>query len=603
MAMFLGVTRKVGWSSAVVFVGVLIVAAPALGADRVYWANEVPVPGAISFANLDGTGGGGQLDTTGATVSGAFGLTMDPAANKIYWTNFTVFGPNAISFANLDGTGGGGQLDTSGAVTPFGPRGAAVDPAANKIYWANGFPQVISFANLDDTGGGGQLDTAGAPPSQPWGVAIDPAANKIYWADNGANAILSANLDGTGGGGLLDTTGATLNGPLGLAIDPAANKIYWANEGNNTISFANLDGTGGGGELDTTGATVSVPQSVAIDPAANKIYWTNDGNNTISFANLDDTGGGGQLNTTGAPIGVPKFLVLLETPSGAGAPVLSGGSTTGSTLSCSQGVWAADLLGAFLYRAPASYSYAWTLGGTTIPGATSTTIVAGSPGDYACQVTAHNQAGATSQTSAAHTVSSPAAPTTAKPPTATTGPATNIAQTSAVLTGTVNPNGSATTYYFQYGTSTAYSKQTSAQNAGSDTTTRSASVSISALLPGTTYHVRIVAMSAAGTTDGTDQTFTTSKRPLKLSVSPTHTQAGTRACFAFKASSNGDPVGAATVHFARHTARTSHTGRATICVTLNQGTYHPSATRAGYRSARTTVKVSAAPKPIPTFTG
>ncbi len=42
------------------------------------------------------------------------------------------------------------------------------------------------------------------------------------------------------------------------------------------------------------------------------------------------------------------------------------------------------------------------------------------------------------------------------PPTATTGSATSITTTSAVLNGTVNPNGLATGYVFSYGTSTDY---------------------------------------------------------------------------------------------------------------------------------------------------
>jgi hypothetical protein len=100
-------------------------------------------------------------------------------------------------------------------------------------------------------------------------------------------------------------------------------------------------------------------------------------------------------------------------------------------------------------------------------------------------------------------------------------------------------------------------------------------------------------------------TVTPTKRPLKLSVSPRRVQAGKRACFAFKAGSNGHPVAGATVRFANHTARTSHAGKATICLRLHQGTYHPSATKAGYRSARATVRASAAtkPRPKPTFTG
>jgi hypothetical protein len=188
-------------------------------------------------------------------------------------------------------------------------------------------------------------------------------------------------------------------------------------------------------------------------------------------------------------------------------------------------------------------------------------------------------------------------PPTATTPTAVTGSAMNVAPTSATLTGTVNPNGAASTFYFQYGTSTGYGSNTPSDTAGADTVNHSESVFIAGLRPGTTYHYRVVGNNTAGTTNGADHTFKTTKLPLKLSVSPTRTRAGTRACFAFKASSDGHPVARATVRFANHTARTSRAGKATICLTPHRKTYHPSATKTSYRPAHTTVIARAAPKP------
>ena len=97
---------------------------------RIYWANSGV--GKISLANLDGSGGG-DLNTSGATVNQPFGVAVDPGApggGRIYWAN--VGGSNLaagrLSFANLDGSGGG-DLNTSGA-TVIQPLGVAVDPAA-----------------------------------------------------------------------------------------------------------------------------------------------------------------------------------------------------------------------------------------------------------------------------------------------------------------------------------------------------------------------------------------------------------------------------------------------------------------------------------------
>ena len=101
------------------------------------------------------------------------------------------------------------------------------------------------------------------------------------------------------------------------------------------------------------------------------------------------------------------------------------------------------------------------------------------------------------------------------PPTATTGAATSLTPTGATLNGTVNPGGAATTYVFQYGTSSSYGHTAPATpvSAGSGTTTVTASTAVSGLTPNTTYDVRLVATDAGGSTDGAMETFTTPPAP------------------------------------------------------------------------------------------
>jgi hypothetical protein len=95
------------------------------------------------------------------------------------------------------------------------------------------------------------------------------------------------------------------------------------------------------------------------------------------------------------------------------------------------------------------------------------------------------------------------------PPSVTTGTASNIAPQSATLNATVNPNGLATTAWYEYGLDTNYGSSTSSQSVGSGTTATAVSAGISGLGAGTTYHYRVVAASATGTTQGADQSFTT----------------------------------------------------------------------------------------------
>jgi hypothetical protein len=94
-------------------------------------------------------------------------------------------------------------------------------------------------------------------------------------------------------------------------------------------------------------------------------------------------------------------------------------------------------------------------------------------------------------------------------PTVTTTAASAIAGTTATLNGMVNPNGLATTYYFQYGLTTSYGSQTTTTSAGSGTTAISVSANITGLVVATTYHYRLVGVNSDGTTNGSDLTFLT----------------------------------------------------------------------------------------------
>jgi hypothetical protein len=177
-----------------------------------------------------------------------------------------------------------------------------------------------------------------------------------------------------------------------------ADSVYWTNDAGDSISFANLNGSGGG-NLPVVGATVAGPQGTAIDPATGRIYWANYDGNKISFANLDGSGGA-DLNTAGATVNEAGFPALLKTPSATAAPAITGRAAPHSRLSCSQGSWAPDLLGSFLYQAAQGFAYQWSRNGADLAGATSDSLVASSVGNYACRVIAQNYADSAAKTSA-----------------------------------------------------------------------------------------------------------------------------------------------------------------------------------------------------------
>jgi hypothetical protein len=109
-------------------------------------------------------------------------------------------------------------------------------------------------------------------------------------------------------------------------------------------------------------------------------------------------------------------------------------------------------------------------------------------------------------------------------PTATTAAASSVKPTTATANASVNPQGFDTTYYFQYGPTTAYGAQAPASPAdtGSDTSDHTVSQVLSGLAPNTSYHFRVVATDAAGTTYGADQSFTTQLEPTTTALTSDH---------------------------------------------------------------------------------
>ncbi len=98
-----------------------------------------------------------------------------------------------------------------------------------------------------------------------------------------------------------------------------------------------------------------------------------------------------------------------------------------------------------------------------------------------------------------------------KAPEGTTAAASGIKSNSATLNGTVNPSGAATTYKFEYGTTTAYGTTVPAagESVGSGTRTLLEAKTISGLKAETVYHYRVVATNSEGTAVGQDVKFTT----------------------------------------------------------------------------------------------
>lgn len=137
------------------------------------------------------------------------------------------------------------------------------------------------------------------------------------------------------------------------------------------------------------------------------------------------------------------------------------------------------------------------------------------------------------------------------PPTVTTAAATNATDTQVTLNGSVDPNGQETSDAFQWGPTSGYGHETRLASAGSGTNDESEAAGLAGLVPGTTYHFRIIAINASGTSVGSDMTFTTSGKTPAPTPAPAASTGGVSGVTGDGATLAGTvtPAGAATHYY------------------------------------------------------
>jgi hypothetical protein len=187
------------------------------------------------------------------------------------------------------------------------------------------------------------------------------------------------------------------------------------------------------------------------------------------------------------------------------------------------------------------------------------------------------------------------AATAAAEPVALTGNATAITPTSATLNGTVNPEGQSTSYHFEYGTTTSYGSETASADAGAGAANVKVSVAISPLAPNTTYHYRLVATNATGTTLGADVSFRTPKPPVPtVSTRPPIGVTQTSATLMGAVNPRGEATsyvfqyGTSVAYGSQTAAASAGAGTATLVVSAAVGPLTPNTTY-HYRLAATNV--------------
>ncbi len=99
--------------------------------------------------------------------------------------------------------------------------------------------------------------------------------------------------------------------------------------------------------------------------------------------------------------------------------------------------------------------------------------------------------------------------TTAVPATIEGESFTDAGLTNVTLNAQIDPSGTSTSYYWEYGPSAAYGSRTLEVSIGEGYSAMLASARVEGLAADSEYHFRVVAVSAAGTEHGSDTTFRT----------------------------------------------------------------------------------------------
>ena len=108
-------------------------------------------------------------------------------------------------------------------------------------------------------------------------------------------------------------------------------------------------------------------------------------------------------------------------------------------------------------------------------------------------------------------------------PKVTAEAASGATPSEATLNATINPNGVATSYYFEYGPTTSYGSKTKEVSVGSGMSPLKASEVIAGLSASSTYHFRVIATNGNGTTEGADKAFSTTGKPTVETKAPAST--------------------------------------------------------------------------------
>jgi DNA-binding beta-propeller fold protein YncE len=427
----------------------------------------------------------GEFGTAGSGAgefSGPTGVAVDPISHDVYVVDS---GNNRVERFSAEGAS---FLEALGGVD--GPAAVTVDPANGDVYVGETSP-TTRVSRYDSAGtrlyafGSGRIGEIS-------GLATSPAGHRVYVSDSSEESFsvkifapITVPTVTTGGTSEVTATKVTFHG----TVNPEGSMVYaeYFQYGLDT----NYGGAEFGQQFGLTG-TSDIPIEVPLSPDAplqpNRTYHYR----LVAYTPAGELVGGDQTFTTNP---APPSLGELSVVTGSESATLHAEINPNNNAAT------------FRFEYGTTSSYGSTTADGSVASAYGNTDAASEVSGLAAGTVYHFRVVAENGVDGAVMSSD----RTFRTPSLSSPAADDLTGTSATLSASSEVQGAAK-YRFEYGTDTSYGDTTSEIGfAGSGNDVHSEAVK--GLEPGTTYHFRLVTVSGATTTLGSDGSFTTLPAP------------------------------------------------------------------------------------------
>jgi SMP-30/Gluconolactonase/LRE-like region len=493
-------------------------------------ATAVPSRAELGFSPITGAG-------TGVTLHAPSGLAVDEANGNVFLNDGSSEGNVTDIFGAEGGTPAGvaSPYQITGFVFGNEPSGVVVDnsassPSKGVLYIVDVVHSKVkkftrnSGSELYEPAG--ELTATGPAFVEPLGAAVDSDGN-VYVSDYGSSSVVEFSPSGSQIGRI--PTNTTVGSPSALAFDDAGDLFVEGYGDGDLYKYP----ANGAGEIDPAVFLQVMPsgaEGIAVNPATNDLF-VGQGDNVTQF---DATSlaeelrfGSGVLaldSRTRIAVNSATERIYVSNRGNKDVTVF-GGITTLAGVSAeaptNPAASTATLVGRvnpdglavseckFEYGPTTAYGESLPCEGA-IPADSVDHEVSGVISGLISETTYHFRVAVTNANGTNYS-SDQSFVTPGAVRGLATQPASSVANVTATLNGTLDPDGEPITdCHFDYGPSTSYGESVPcAPDPGSGSGPVSVHADISSLSVETTYHFRLVASNAQGTTQGADETFQT----------------------------------------------------------------------------------------------